>query len=73
MNEELLAPLSGTIIRMDINVGDRVEEDDDAVLIEAMKMETRIYVPCAGVVKEIRKKVGDKVEEDDVIALIEKN
>jgi acetyl-CoA carboxylase biotin carboxyl carrier protein len=73
MNEELLAPLSGTIIQVDINVGDRVEEDDDAVLIEAMKMETRIYVPCAGVVKEIRKKVGDKVEEDDIIALIEKN
>jgi acetyl-CoA carboxylase biotin carboxyl carrier protein len=73
MNEELLAPLAGTVIQMDINVGDKVEEDDDALVIEAMKMETRIYVPCSGVVREVRVKKGDKIEEDDIIAVIQIN
>ena len=73
MNEELLAPLAGLILQMDINVGDNVEEDDDALVIEAMKMETRIYVPCNGVVREVRVKKGDKVEEDDVLAVIQIN
>ena len=73
MNEELLAPLAGMILQMDINVGDKVEEDDDALVIEAMKMETRIYVPCNGVVREVRVKKGDKVEEDDVLAVIQIN
>lgn len=73
MNEELLAPLAGIILQMDINVGDSVEEDDDAMIIEAMKMETRIYIPCNGVVREVRVKKGDKVEEDDVLAVIQIN
>ncbi len=72
MNEELLAPLAGTVIHLDIQVGDKVEEDDDALVIEAMKMETRVYVPCNGIVKEILVKIGDKIEEDYVIAVIEK-
>jgi acetyl-CoA carboxylase biotin carboxyl carrier protein len=71
MNEELLAPLAGTVIHLDICVGDKVEEDDDALVIEAMKMETRVYVPCNGIVKEIRVKSGDNIEEDDVLAIIE--
>lgn len=73
MNEELLAPLAGVILQMDINVGDSVEEDDDAMIIEAMKMETRVYIPCNGVVREVRVKKGDKVEEDDVLAVIQTN
>ena len=72
MSEELLAPLAGKIVQIDIAVGDRVEEDDDALVIEAMKMETMVYVPCDGVVRELLVRVGDGVEEDQVIALIGK-
>lgn len=71
MSEELLAPLAGTVIQIDIQIGQPVEEDDDALVIEAMKMETRVYVPCNGTIREIRVKQGDKVEEDDVLAVIE--
>ncbi|MBT7155907.1 MAG: acetyl-CoA carboxylase biotin carboxyl carrier protein subunit, partial [Deltaproteobacteria bacterium] len=45
MSEEMIAPLSGKIISIEIEVGQKVEEDDDAIVIEAMKMETSIYVP----------------------------
>jgi len=67
---EILAPLTGKIIKIEIKVGASVKEDDEAFIIEAMKMETPIYVPCDGVVKEIRVKEGDDVETDAVLAVI---
>ena len=70
MSEEILAPLSGKIIAINMKIGAAVEEDDEVVVIEAMKMETPIYAPCDGTVKEIKVKAGDSVEEDDVIAVI---
>ena len=71
MAQELLAPLAGKIVKLDINVGDKVEEDQDAMVIEAMKMETPVYIPCDGTVKEIKVKPGDEVEEDDLLAIID--
>lgn len=71
MAEEILAPLAGTIVKLDIAVGDRIEEDEEALVIEAMKMETPVFAPCDGTVREIRVKEGDKVEEDDVLAVID--
>jgi len=71
MAEEIIAPLSGKVISIEIEVGQEVEEDDEAVIIEAMKMETSVFVPCDGKVTEIKIKVGDEVEEDDVLAVIE--
>jgi acetyl-CoA carboxylase biotin carboxyl carrier protein len=71
MAEEILAPLAGKVVSVNIAVGDAVEEDDEALVIEAMKMETPIYIPCNGTVKEVRVKEGAEVEEDDVLAVIE--
>ncbi len=45
-------------------------EDDEILVIEAMKMETLVYAPCAGVVADVRVKNGDDVQEDDVLATI---
>ena len=71
MAENIIAPLSGKIVSVSIEVGQKVEEDEEAMVVEALKMETSIYVPCDGAVKEIKVKVGDEVEEDDVLAVIE--
>ncbi|SMC98812.1 acetyl-CoA carboxylase biotin carboxyl carrier protein [Desulfocicer vacuolatum DSM 3385] len=71
MSEELLAPLAGKIIQIDVKVGDKVEEDDDAMVIEAMKMETPIYIPCDGTVAKLNVKEGDEVEEDAVLLVVE--
>ena len=67
---EILAPLSGKI-GVSINQGDAIKEDDEAFIIEAMKMETPVYSPGDGTVKEIKVKEGDDVEMDDVLAVIE--
>lgn len=71
MAQEILAPLAGKVVQLNIEVGARVEEDDEALVIEAMKMETPVFVPCNGTVKEVKVKKGDTVEEDDLLAVIE--
>ena len=71
MSEDVLAPLAGKIVKMLIEVGSEVEEDEEILIIEAMKMETPIFAPCDGKVTKIIKKEGDEIEEDDQIATIE--
>ena len=71
MAEEVLAPLAGKVCSVTVAVGDVVEEDDELLMIEAVKMENPVYAPCDGTVAEIRVKPGDQVEEEDVIAVIE--
>jgi biotin carboxyl carrier protein len=62
--------IAGKIKEINITPGQMVTEDDEAFIIEAMKMENVIYGE-AGVVKEILVKPGDSIEEDAVLAIIE--
>jgi len=71
MAEQVEAPLAGKIISIDMEIDKMVEEDDEILVIEAMKMETAIFAPCSGKVVSIKVSKGDDVEEDDVIAEIE--
>jgi len=50
--EEVLAPMPGNIIEVMVNVGDEVKEDDELLILEAMKMENPICAPTDGTVKE---------------------
>lgn len=70
MAEEVKSPLAGNVWQVLVEVGAKVEEDDELVIIEALKMENPVCAPCAGTVKEIRVKKGDKVEEDAVLVVI---
>jgi len=71
MTREILAPLDGNIFQLKVNTGDTVEEDEEILVIEAMKMETPIFAPCDGIVREVRVKEGDQVAESDVLAIID--
>jgi len=71
MTMEITAPLDGNVFQIHIRPGDRVEEDEEILVIEAMKMETPLFAPCDGVVKEIRVKEGDQVTENGVLAIID--
>jgi acetyl-CoA carboxylase biotin carboxyl carrier protein len=67
---DIISTISGKISEINIAVGDTVTEDDEAFIVEAMKMETVIYGED-GVVKEILAAVGDTIEEDQVLATLE--
>lgn len=70
MAQDIRAPLAGKIIGVSIKAGQKIEEDDEAFVIESMKMENPIYAPCGGTVKEVKAREGDTVQENDVLAVI---
>jgi biotin carboxyl carrier protein len=53
-----------------VKVGDAVSENDEVVILEAMKMELPIVATGSGTVKEIRCKKGDPVEADAVLIVL---
>ncbi len=70
MATEVTIPMVGKIVNVLVNVGDKVNEDDQIATLEAMKMEMPIVAPVAGVVKEIKVAAGQEVEADTVLAII---
>ncbi|NLT22006.1 MAG: biotin/lipoyl-binding protein [Syntrophorhabdus sp.] len=71
MATEVTCPMVGKIVKVDVKVGDKVNEDDQVAILEAMKMEMPIVAPAAGTVKEILVEAGQEVEADTVIATLE--
>jgi len=61
----------GKVLKIEKQVGDRVEEDDVVIVMEAMKMEIPVVAPAGGVVKEIKVSLGQAVEAEQVLAVIE--
>jgi len=71
MTREILAPLDGKVFQLKVKPGDKVEEDEEILVIEAMKMETPIFAPCDGTIREVKVKEEDQVAENDVLAIID--
>ena len=71
MAEEVLAPLAGKVLSVAVAVGATVEEDDELLVLEAMKMETVVYAPAGGTVSAIQAQVGQQVDEDDLLMTID--
>jgi len=71
MSAQVMAPMPGTIIKILVKAGDAVQEDQEVLILEAMKMENPISTPAAGKVKEIKVKVDDKVDTNQVLMVIE--
>ena len=67
---DVLAPMGGKIIKVLVNIGDSVSEDDELAILEAMKMEMPIVSPGSGTVKEIKIKEGAAVQADEVILVL---
>lgn len=59
--------MGGKILEVKVNVGDTVNEGDEVIIIEAMKMELPIASTASGTVKEVKCKQGDTVEADAVL------
>lgn len=68
---DILAPLAGKVLAVLVEPGTKVEEEDELVVIEALKMQNTVYAPSSGTVKEIKVKVGDSVEDDALLLVIE--
>lgn len=71
MATPVTVPMVGKIVSVTVKVGDKVKEDDQVAVLEAMKMEMPVVAPAAGTVKEIKVAAGQEVEAEAVIAVIE--
>ncbi len=71
MGTPVTVPMVGKIVSVSVKVGDRVEENDQVAVLEAMKMEMPVVAPAGGMVKEVRVAAGQEVEAEAVVAMIE--
>ncbi len=70
--ESVESPMPGKITQISVKVGDSVKEDDEIMVLEAMKMENPIMAPISGKVVEISIALNVMVATGQVLAVIEK-
>ncbi|MGH3137163.1 MAG: acetyl/propionyl/methylcrotonyl-CoA carboxylase subunit alpha [Gaiellaceae bacterium] len=58
---EVVAPMPGTVIRVEVELGTEVSARQALVVLEAMKMEIPVHSPFAGIVKAVHVTAGDRV------------
>ncbi|HEX3975487.1 MAG TPA: biotin/lipoyl-binding carrier protein [Solirubrobacteraceae bacterium] len=68
---DIEAHITGTVWKVEVEVGDTVEEGDAVVILESMKMEMPVEAEDPGVVTEIRCTEGQSVSEGDTLVVLE--
>ena len=63
----LLCPMPGLVVKLDVEVGDEVQEGQALCTIEAMKMENILRAEKKGIVSKVNAGAGDSLAVDDVI------
>ena len=66
---DIKAPMPGTVFKI-IKSSGKVKKGETVLIIEAMKMETKITAPEDGTVQEIKFAVGAQFTAGDVLAVI---
>ena len=65
------AHITGTVWKIEVAVGDTVEEGDTVVILESMKMEMPVEAEDPGTVKDILCEEGQSVSEGDALVVLE--
>lgn len=68
---EVQAHITGTVWKVEVEVGDSVDEGDAVVILESMKMEMPVEAEDPGVVTEILCREGQSVSEGDPLVVLE--
>ena len=71
MSINVEAHITGTVWKIEVEVGDSVDEGDTVVILESMKMEMPVEAEDPGTVKEINCEEGQSVQEGDVLVVLE--
>ncbi|MBZ4370482.1 biotin/lipoyl-binding carrier protein [Corallococcus interemptor] len=68
---DVAAHITGTVWKIEVKVGDKVDAGTTLVILESMKMEMPVEAEEGGTVKEIRCKEAQPVNEGDVLVVLE--
>jgi acetyl-CoA carboxylase biotin carboxyl carrier protein len=68
---DIEAHITGTVWKIECEVGDQIEEGDTVAILESMKMEMPVEAEDEGVVKEILCEEGQAVNEGDTLVVLE--
>ena len=68
---DIEAHITGTVWKIECQVGDEIAEGDTVVILESMKMEMPVEAEDEGIVKEIRCEEGQAVNEGDTLVVLE--
>jgi acetyl-CoA carboxylase biotin carboxyl carrier protein len=71
MAVDVCAHITGTVWKIQVKVGDSVDEEQTVVILESMKMEMPVEAPEAGRVGKIHVSEGQAVDEGDVLITLE--
>lgn len=68
--ERVVAPMPGSILKVNVNVGDSVKRGQVLLVLEAMKMENEITAPAEGKITEVKVEQGQCISAGDVMVVI---
>ena len=68
---DIEAHITGIVWKIEVAVGDTIEEGDTVVILESMKMEMPVEAEDEGTVAEIRCEEGQAVAEGDTLVVLE--
>ncbi|QGQ46990.1 pyruvate carboxylase [Metabacillus sediminilitoris] len=71
-DEQIGATMPGTVIKVLVEAGEKVNKGDHLIITEAMKMETTVQTPFAGIVKGIHVSNGEGIQTGDLLIEISK-
>ncbi|MFB5284945.1 acetyl-CoA carboxylase biotin carboxyl carrier protein subunit [Peribacillus sp. Hz7] len=68
---QITATMAGNVWKVLVGTGDVVEEGQDVMILESMKMEIPVVAESSGVVKEVKAQEGNFVNEGDILVEID--
>ena len=69
--EQVTSPIPGTILAVNVAVGDTVKRGQVLMILEAMKMENEIMCPCDGKIASVNTSKGSSVESGTLLCVIQ--
>ncbi len=69
-SDDVPSPLAGTIVRLEVAIGDTVKAGDTLLILEAMKMNTAVAAPRSGTVRTIPVEAGESVREGQTLVTL---
>ncbi len=63
--------IAGSVWKIQVKPGDRIEAEGEIVILESMKMEIPVLSPRAGTIREIKVSEGEAIGEGQLVAVID--